>query len=360
MGEFFYRNKIDFRGLVNFPSSTDAPIANRSPLTAPRSPRLLIPLGGGKDSIVTVEMLRELKLPMTLLRVGEHPLITALAKEMGLPILTIERKLPAELFKLNAEGALNGHVPITTILWFLADVVAELLGYSHVIWSNERSANEGNTELYGMKINHQWSKSLEAEIMLQSYEQRFIAGSVQSFSLLRPFSELSIVEKFTKFPQYFPLFTSCNTNWKISSTPPPPSSSGGGGTQRGGGKLWCNSCPKCAFAFVMLAAFLPKSTLLDIFQKNLFEDQELLPMFRELLGLEGQKPFECVGTPEETFAALLLADERGEWERSAVMKMFHEEAQHLFAQPEDLVRTILTPSQEHFIPKEFSSIISSS
>jgi hypothetical protein len=63
----------------------------------------------------------------------------------------------------------------------------------------------------------------------------------------------------------------------------------------------------------MMRAFLPAETVNKIFWKNLFADAALLPLFKELLGIEGCKPFECVGTNEEMLIALKLASERGFW-----------------------------------------------
>jgi hypothetical protein len=61
----------------------------------------------------------------------------------------------------------------------------------------------------------------------------------------------------------------------------------------------------------MMRAFLPAETVNDIFGKNLFTDEALLPLFHELLGIEGCKPFECVGTEEEMREAFALVKKRG-------------------------------------------------
>src|SRR5690242_1007824 len=53
LGEFFYKNKIDFRGLINFPVSD----VEASAVSFPRQNRSLVGIGGGKDSIVTAELL---------------------------------------------------------------------------------------------------------------------------------------------------------------------------------------------------------------------------------------------------------------------------------------------------------------
>ncbi|HEU4753681.1 MAG TPA: endonuclease domain-containing protein, partial [Armatimonadota bacterium] len=58
LGEFFYRNDLDFRGLVRFPASGEGRRNEAHP--APYRPRrVLAPIGGGKDSIVTAEWLKE-------------------------------------------------------------------------------------------------------------------------------------------------------------------------------------------------------------------------------------------------------------------------------------------------------------
>lgn len=342
LGEFFYQNNIDFRGLINFPAAT-----KEEPDVQPADGRrmhALTPVGGGKDSIVSIELIKQACIPQTLLRVGGHPLIDAVAKTADVPALTIKRALSPALFELNEQGALNGHVPITAYLSVLSVVLAELYGYSHVIFSNERSASEGNITMHGMEINHQWSKSLEFETAFRSYLTRFVTNNVEYISLLRPLSELHILQLFTRYPQYFPLFTSCNANWRIVKERP---------TER-----WCGHCPKCAFSFALLAAFLPAERVLEIFSgKNLFNDEALLPLYRELLGIEGIKPFECVGTPEETWAALMLASDREGWESTPVMEMFAREGTGLFPHADTIVESLLKPSEDHHLSEPFSSLL---
>ncbi len=294
--------------------------------------KILIPLGGGKDSIVTTERLRG-KADLTLFRMGHHPLIDQLAKTVGLPLLTINRALSPELFTLNEQGALNGHIPITAYLSFVTILIALLYDFDAVAMSTERSANFGNVEFKGKQINHQWSKSEEFERLFREYVSAFITNRIDYFSPLRSMTELQVTEIFVKYPQYFQCTTSCNTNWKILSKSPPlprrPLSGvegGGVGEGAGGVGVWCGRCPKCAFVFTLYAAFLPKKTLLEIFDKNLFDDAALIPLYKELLGLEGFKPFECVGTPEETKEAFTLATKRGDLNDTPVMKLFLNEA----------------------------------
>lgn len=353
LGEFFFKNHIDFRNLVNFTSHESQVMSHESAAQGLKTQdsqlkthnsRLLVPIGGGKDSTVTAELLRKAGYDVTLFRIGKHPLIEQAAKIAGLPLLTVERHLAPELFKLNAEGALNGHVPITAYLSFLSVVIAELYGFHAIVMSNERSANEGNTGYLGEQINHQWSKSLEFERTMREYLHG-IGTNVEYFSLLRPLSELSIVRIFAGLPQYFSCVTSCNVNWKLK-------------TQDSRLKTrWCCRCPKCAFAFAMFAAFLPKKTLQEIFGKNLFDEESLQPFFRQLLGLEGFKPFECVGTPEETTAAFLLAEERGDLNDSKAMQVFKKEVKPTIKDGKKLIEKCFRPSSDHCVPDSFLSLI---
>jgi hypothetical protein len=337
LGEFFYRNKIDFRGLIDFPAKGEPRQAIASRGAAGK--RILVPIGGGKDSTVTAELLKKAGYDVTLLRMGSHPLITETARTAGLPLLTVERHLSGVLFDLNAKGALNGHVPITGYLSALSVVIAMLYGFDAVAFSNEQSASEGNLEYLGTEVNHQWSKSLEFERMFQEYLAKYVTGDVAYFSFLRPWSELKIAEVFSRYPQYFPVTTSCNTNWRIVKERPK--------------ERWCGACPKCAFAFAVLAAWVPAKTLIETFGGNLFETFELLPTYGELLGTTGSKPFECVGTPEETRAAFLLARKQEEFRESAAMKMFDTEVADDISDGEALIAESLAPSDDHAVPPSY-------
>ncbi|MBI3619519.1 endonuclease domain-containing protein [Candidatus Peregrinibacteria bacterium] len=343
LGEFFYKNDMNFEGLIAFPASEKRTVEKRVTSKRANEQRILIPIGGGKDSIVTLELLKKTGADCTLFRMGHHRLIGEIAAVAGLPLLTVERKLSGNLFRLNEEGALNGHVPITAYLSCLAVVVAELYGFDGIAMSNERSASEGNVEFHGMQINHQWSKSLAFERAFQKYLEEAIGTNIKYWSQLRPLSELAVAKMFTEFPQYFRITTSCNANWRILRDRPR--------------ERWCGHCPKCAFVFALFAAFLSKETLLGIFEKNLFERESLLPLGRRLLGIEGFKPFECVGTSEETKAAMLLAHARGDFDETPVMKMFLKDAAPSTKNPQAVIDEALRLSSEHAIPEEFLGLI---
>lgn len=315
LGEFFFRNKIDFRGRIDFPFDEKMQHSKFNIRNSDTHGKALVPIGGGKDSLVTIELLKKEGVDITLFRLGSHPLITKMADIAGCPLLTVERTLDSQLFELNKQGALNGHIPISAYLSWLTVVTSILYGFDSIIMSNEKSANEGNVEYLGKEINHQWSKSEEFEKMFQTYLHEHVSPSISYFSLLRPLSELQIAKLFAGFPKYFEYATSCNANWTILQSGPE------------GPRPWCGACPKCAFAFAILGAFISKEQLLSMFGKNLFNEDALITFYRELLGLEGFKPFECVGTVAETRAAFTLMHKTGDYEETEAMKMFEKSNQ---------------------------------
>ena len=323
LGEFFYRNDTDFHDLIHFPIALNHPPVSARPARAcgvrgerGNKRRTLVPIGGGKDSIVTIERLRKEGTDIALLRMGAHPLVDDLDKITGLPCITVGRRLSSRLFELNEQGALNGHVPVTAYLSALCIVIAELQGFDAIAMSNEKSANAGNVPFKGKVINHQWSKSTEFERLFQQYIANSIDPDLRYGSALRDRTELEIAEEFCAYPQYFEAFTSCNRNWKILKE------KGSGATWPRSGSPWCRRCPKCAFVFAALAAYLPRSALQGIFGAILYDDDALIPLYRQILGREGFKPFECVGTPEETRQAFDLAHARGDLDDTPVMKMY--------------------------------------
>ena len=308
LGEFFYENKIDYHGLVNFPWKDNTPA---EPVSFPRQDRALVPLGGGKDSIVTAQLLKEHNKPFDLLTFSTSSVQEAVASVIEKTPIVIKRSMDKMLFELNEQqGVYNGHIPISAIYAFISIFAAILYDYKYVIVSNEKSANYGNVEYLGDMINHQWSKSLEFEELFREYIKLFVTMDVEYFSLLRPLHEIKIVEIFSKYKQYFGVFSSCNTNFTVFKDKT--------------NKKWCCKCPKCLFVFTMLVAFLSKQEVVAIFGENLFANNSLLPLFKELLGLEKIKPFECVGTPSEMKLALEFVLQKKEYEGDPLISFYKD------------------------------------
>lgn len=282
LGEFFYRNKIDPKRCAKFPSDRTARVR---PIEYLRRDRVLVGIGGGKDSAVAIELLKKEKMPQTGFIVETTRRVEsaeAVARAAGIRTLTIRRTFDPKVFD---EHAYNGHIPVSAIFAFLGVAAAVFNDYRWVAVGNEASSNFGNLKWRGEEINHQWSKSAEFEEMFQEYVRQYVTPDVQYFSALRPFSEIRIVKMFARMKKYHRVFSSCNR-------------------QEVG---WCGACAKCAFMFAMFTAFLPRRTVTAFFGKDLLTDPTLRPMYRDLTGRGKMKPFDCVGTFEETRAALRAA-----------------------------------------------------
>ena len=293
LGEFFYKNNLDPKISPKFPFTKNY---KPEPISYKFSGRALVGIGGGKDSIVSTELLKQAGFDITSFSIETNKkseLVNDVIEIIGAPALKIQRFLD---WQVHQPHQYNGHIPISAIYAFLGIFACVLYKYDYIIVSNEHSSNFGNIEYRGLGVNHQWSKSFEFETLFSNYVKDVISPEVKYFSLLRSFYEIRIVEMFSKMKHYFPLFSSCNKNFTAKGNE--------------NGKLWCGQCAKCVFAFTLLSAFLSKKELADIFGKNLYEDESLLPLFKDILGLGTMKPFDCVGTFQEAQTALFLAKEK--------------------------------------------------
>jgi UDP-N-acetylmuramoylalanine--D-glutamate ligase len=306
LGEFAYRNKLDPRKFAKFPFKKSA---RPEAVDFPRKDRSLLGIGGGKDSIVAGELLKEAGKDFDAFLADTErssPIVSAVVKIMGVKSLSLMRHLDPQVFEAHP-GALNGHVPISGVFAFLGLLAAVLYDYRYVVVGNEQSSNFGNVQYKGMEVNHQWSKSEEFEALLQGYTRDFLTPDITYFSLLRPFYEIRIAEMFVRYPQYFPVFSSCNRSFRVHKARPTDRKTGLIDRETGLRPVWCCECAKCVFVFTMLSAFLSKKDLLKIFGKDLYEDKALEPLFKDLLGEGTMKPFDCVGTFEEMRAAYAMA-----------------------------------------------------
>jgi hypothetical protein len=339
LGEFYYENKIDYRNLVQFPFEKNMFGTKRNIV---RKNRSLVLLGGGKDSIVSAELLKASQKEFSLFALGEYAMHKPIAKEIGKPFVTMTRIMDSQLFELNAKGAYNGHVPISAIYAFTSLFAAFIYDFKYIVTSNEESANYGNVMYLDNEINHQWSKSFEFEQAFQQYVDEYISPGMTYFSLLRPYREIKITELFSHYPKYFHIFSSCNNNFSLKNQKEDA--------------FWCGACPKCAFIFLLLSAFLPKSEVVSIFQKNLFANTALLKTYKQLLGLEGVKPFDCVGTPEESLYALSLVIKRREFTEDAIMRELSDILTDKMGQISQKGAKLLETMSLDTIPNEFHSI----
>lgn len=261
-------------------------ILNTSKFSTCDSKGILIPIGGGKDSCVTAELLSNEKDDNLCLIIGGKEPSVKTAEIAGYKdkIIYVKRSIDRNLLELNKQGYLNGHTPFSALLAFLSYLIAYLTDKKYVALSNESSANESNVK--GEKINHQYSKSFEFEEDFRQYADKYLRANVCYFSMLRPLNELQIAMLFSRYEKYHKIFRSCNVGSK--SIP----------------WNWCCNCPKCLFVYIILSPFLYKDSLIEIFKEDLYEKKNLLNTFIELCGYGKTKPFECVGTYEEVNFAI--------------------------------------------------------
>lgn len=332
LGEFAYRNGLSLHGRVRFPVGAQAPSAPSAGLRE----HALVAIGGGKDSLVSIEALRGAGVAQTVTWVGGSQLIAACAARTGLPTLNIGRALAPELFEYNRQGAWNGHIPVTAINSAIMVLAALLHGVDQVVFSNERSASYGSMIPGTGEVNHQWSKGWAFESAFGAHVQSHVAADLQYYSLLRPLSELAVARQFARTDHYDAHFSSCNRNFHLLGERP---------TNR-----WCGVCPKCHFVFLALAPFMPKPRLVGIFGRNLLDDANQAGGFDALLEYQDHKPFECVGEGQESRAAMATLGDRPEWREDVIVARFNREIRPQLDASELVVAPLLEIGGEHRIP----------
>lgn len=288
LGELFFTNNIktDIESFVNIECLKNDNEFNYK-VIEDESDGYIVPIGGGKDSVVTLETLKINKNRDFALIINPKPVTRKCAEIAGLAdnnIIEVYRSIDKRLIDLNSKGFINGHTPFSAMLAFVSYFVAYLLSKKYIALSNENSANESN--VVGEKINHQYSKSFEFECDFENYASNYLKAPVKYFSFLRPLNELQIAKIFSKHEKYHLTFKSCNVGSKEKDW------------------IWCCNCAKCLFAYIILSPFLYKTKLVNIFGEDLFEKESLLETFIELTGNGKTKPFDCVGTYEEVNFAI--------------------------------------------------------
>ena len=354
--EYFYRNEISPKGLCQFVNATSA--ADFSFLWkqfTPTRQQVMVAIGWGKDSLVSVELVKQLWLPFFTSTFGKDYLLHQMVSEkIDAQRLIMQRTMDKKLFEMNKAGYYNGHVPISGIIAFVLVTAAYIYDYNFIVMSNEKSASEWNTSVDWIEINHQRSKSLNFELVFGNYLKHTITNDVSYFSLLRWMYEIKIAELFAQYPQYFDLFSSCNTNFKILEE-----SQTKLGSVVNKNLRRCNNCPKCAFVYAILRPFVTTDQAKDIWGEELFEKEELLTTFKALLGIEWIKPFECVGTNEEVVMGIKKSLDMRMGQLPPVLEMFSREIVPAMSEADWLAleKKLFTISDEENIPKLFRPLL---
>ena len=283
LGEFFYLNGIkeSVDGFMEIICESDVCCEK---IALPLKETTLVPIGGGKDSVVTIESLKN-KMPIIPLIINPRGATMECAVTAGFTeeqVAVIKRNLDANMLRMNNEGFLNGHTPFSAMLAFYTLLIGFATNSKYIALSNESSANEPTVP--DTEVNHQYSKSIAFENDFRNYVKEYISSEIQYFSFLRPINEVQIASLFAKNKDYYKVFKSCNVGSKTDS--------------------WCGKCPKCLFTYLIMSPFIPENELIEIYGGNLLKDNDLLPILKQLKGEVEVKPFECVGTIEEVNACL--------------------------------------------------------
>lgn len=295
----------------------------------------LVPVGGGKDSVVSMEVLRDED--VTIYRINKDATVENVlaAADREYKTCFVNRKLDPRILEMNQRGFLNGHIPFSAVVAFSTFISAYLQGLRYIALSNESSANEST--VVGSFVNHQYSKSYEFEQDFMEYIHSFLETDIRYFSLLRPLSELQIAALFAQYTKYHKAFRSCNA-----------------GSKKG---IWCCNCPKCLFVYIILSSFLSEEEKVEIFGENLLDNPQNEKYFRELTGLDENKPFECVGTRSEVVMSLKkylekcrATDAAGAQGKGAYLA--EKYADWLMEQPGDVDMALLEWNELHNVPEE--------
>ena len=341
LGEFAYRNDLDLAAL-----ELHADVEDLAPERySPNDSRPLIPMGGGIDSIVTVETVKRHHPDASLFVVSPptapFAAIEQVVPKTGLPVVDVVRHLDPQLLQsAKVTGFLQGHVPVTGIITALAVLAATGLGYDAVVLSNEWSASSGNLVVGNQVVNHQYSKSREFESAFAGVVAGALGDRPRVFSLLRPYTEVWVAKRFARLTDYHQTFRSCNRAFPIEVSK----------------RLdrWCGECDKCCFIDLVLAPFLGRVELESIFDaREPLSRPELFERFAVLVGLSPYpKPFECVGEVGECRAAAVLAAERSDRKDTELLQRL---AALLPSVSPSEVATLLAPRDPHDIPDDFAT-----
>lgn len=344
LSEFFYVNGIsaDKDSFVNV-----IPTGKFRSVSAAKRPEptgCLVPVGGGKDSALTLETLTSAGMKCRCYAINKRCSITATVTTAGLDesaLITASRRFDRSLIDLNKAGYLNGHTPFSSIVAFSAEITAYLYVSKYIVLSNEASANESTVA--GQEVNHQYSKSFEFEADFHEYEKKYLRTGIYYFSFLRPLAEFQIAKMFVAHKKYLPIFRSCNLGSKVSPD------------------IWCGECPKCLFVCLILSPFLSLDELCGIFGRDMLNDEKMTDYFVELAGMSDHKPFECVGSIDEVRLAVSLAIRRLMAEGQKLPLMFEKFIDLGLYKPQDIdalhEACCNSYNEQNLLPDEFKTIL---
>lgn len=281
MGEFRYIQGLNPKKAIEVASLNSREPAPRKSST---KDHLIMLNGGGKDTIVAGELLKLCGQDFTWVTIRPNRSRRSVVELSGNPS-SIE-------VGYHVDEAVNtdkvypwGHIPHTSIILSLGLLIAQLIDARYVCAGNEQSANFGNIDFKGFELNHQYTKSFEYEKGFHDYVSRCVTPDIKVFSILRPFHDIQLGMMFSQMTKYHASFLSCNTGV--------------------GRDEWCGACPKCAFTALALYPFIGSEGCKLIFGRDVLHSHIIRQHIVDLTTAK-IKPWECVGTQEESKLALKL------------------------------------------------------
>lgn len=339
LGEYFYTNNIkaDDKDFMQIISLGEENRLKHYPLTD--NAGCLVPIGGGKDSSVSLELLKKSgeSIKCYIINPRGATLNTVAVGGMEENLIVAKRTLDKNMIELNKQGFLNGHTPYSAIVAFSSTIAAYLHNLKYITLSNEDSANESTVK--GTKINHQYSKSFKFEMDFHRYEEENIGSNTLYFSLLRPLSELQIAGYFATLKEYHGIFRSCNVGSKED--------------------IWCGHCSKCLFVYLILSPFLSFRELNDIFGSDMANDMDMRDTLDKLIGRVEEKPFECVGSRDEVNTAICMTIRKCSKDKETRLKLLeYYMTTPLYNEYIDKENAYFDKfNKENLLPKKFEELV---
>ena len=298
--------------------------------------------GGGKDSLVALKLLERAGLPFATLGYAhsiyggaahQHALLdrvgAASARVRAERQWVLDDFMDAPISRLRPELGVKSILAAETPASLFATLPLALArGYRGLVLAHEASANAPNLVWRGEEVNHQWGKGFEAERLLDAYVRDELLEDVRYFSVLQPVHDEVIFELLSRDASLAPLTHSCNVR-----------------------KPWCGACPKCVYVWLQMAAHLPRDVVRATFGDDLGERPENDRILRELLGLAGHTPFECVGSVPEARLALALLPRP----LAPRMERIAEEVGAIDVR--EIARPLVAVGETHAMPEEVSRAV---
>ena len=271
--------------------------------------KLLKLCGGGKDSLVSAKLLERAGIRYDAMIYShdiygpaqrQHDLIDGMLRHTAARARhrawVYDTGLDSPAARVYPEyGVKNILAAETVSSYWTALPIALQHNYTRVALGVTKSTDEHNLvwDKTGEEINYLWGMSTEAERLLHDYIRAELVADARFFHLLRPIYDVVVFNLLAKDSAAVPSTHSCAQQ-----------------------KPWCCRCPKCIYVWMHLVAYLDEGVVDQMFDKNLFDMPENRLFIRKMMGLEGYKPSDCMGTVSETQVAYLLCRARGKTGRA--------------------------------------------